>query len=334
LEHSPISARSLRRAASMWLDQSSSRRLLQAGRILIAPRQFVLRRRTARAWLRRCDPPLRLDRQAGYASFTPESLPGSMRMLAACGRVVGELRPYLERIHAASSGKFHLTADLFSDELHAREPEFVDFALQDEVLLPVIEYLGTLPYLARLALPHSVHLAGLDGPAYHQRFHVDNDDFRQVKLFVNVGEVGPDEGPLSFLPADVSARVLRALRREGRVVARTTTFSDEEVFRHCDRASLVQLTGPPGTGVFLDPSRCLHCGSRVGSGRERVMLAAAYLRYHRPLENASSQLDATRPGLDPVRRLVLESPRPRPRGYFCPDPVRMLAGRESVQGAR
>lgn len=316
------SPHSLRRIFTDSLHSRIGRRLLRAARVIASPREFAVRRAAARAVLQAADPGLHVDRRRGYVLFAPAAIPGVDEVLGDCRAVVREIRPHLAAIHASLPGKSRLTVDLFHDELHARQPGFVDFMLQDRVLLPAVEYLATVPFLSRVAMPHSIHVP-YERPAYHQRFHVDNDDFTHLKLFLNVFDVDLADGPLSFLPADVSARVLRGLRRDGVEVGMFTTFSDEEVFRHSSPADVVRLEGPAGTAAFVDLSRCLHYGSRVEQGRERVMLAAAFIRYHRLHENSNSQL-APREGLDRLRTLALRTPRRSPRGYFCSDPMHVL----------
>jgi hypothetical protein len=332
----------LRSALALFSETPIARRILQAGRVLAAPREFAVRRALAAELLRRALPAIHIDRERGFALIAPPPgeaslahagfLPRLDGILARCRRELDEIRPDLDAIHGAASGRTRLTIDVLHDELHARAPEFADFMLQDEILLPVVEYFRTVPFLARVALPHSIHVPELAEPAFHQRFHADNDDFRQVKLFVNVADVTPEEGPLCFLPADVSARVLRGLRREKKRVGLRSTFSDAEVFRHCDPSDLVRLVGPAGTAAFVDLSRCLHFGSRVAPGRERVILAAAFLRYHRLHVNRATQF-APRSGLDRLRALVLRHPARHPYGHFCPDPrlaLRSTRGGEAL----
>ena len=138
---------------------------------------------------------------------------------------------------------------------------------------------------------------------------------------MNAQEVGPEHGPFAFLPAPATRRVSDALRREGRDATGYATLADEDVFRHADPSEVLRLVGPAGRGLLVDASRCLHFGSRVAEGRERFLLAAVFLRFHRVRENVSSQLPPPPPGSDLLRRLALEPPRRRPRGTFLPDPL-------------
>jgi hypothetical protein len=308
-----------------WLHTPAGQRARRIQRFLEAPREHFARRRAARDYLARLAPALRLAPE-GWVRFEPGALPGSELLLAAADRVLERARPALARAHAERAGPRRLTIDLFGDELLARSPELVDVVVGDGWLAPVVDYLGTVPFLARLTLAHSAGDPVLPEPRWHQRFHRDNDDLRHVKLYVHVHAVGEDGGPLCFLPAPASARVLAALAREGLRTDANATYSDEEVFRHARREELVVVTGARGAGAFVDLSRCLHFGSRLAPGRDRTVIVAEYLRYHRLHENASNQLDPPRADHDRVRRMALTPPVRRPRGFFLRDPIAALDG--------
>src|SRR6185369_5791509 len=73
-------------------------------------------------------------------------------VLAHCRREIDAIRPDLDAIHATLAGKARLTIDLIHDGLLERAPEFLAFMLQDDIILPVIEYFGTVPFLSRIAM--------------------------------------------------------------------------------------------------------------------------------------------------------------------------------------
>ncbi len=304
--------------ARNWLHRPLLRRVQRAGRIALSPSQFLRRRRIAREALERIAPGLHIDPRDGYVRFGPGALAGAEEVLALAQDERARLRARLESPEPASAGGRRLVRELGSDALLARQPQLVDFALSDAVLRPVLEYLGEVPVLARISLPLSRPVAGEAEPVSFQRFHVDNDDLRHVKLYLHAQDVDARHGPLCFLPAQTSERVLRALAREGRPVGPASTFADAEVFRHCERGELVTLGGPRGSGAFVDLSRCLHYGSRVEAGAERLLLVLVFLRRHRLHENSSSQI-AARPGLDALRALLLDPPRRHPPGTFFPE---------------
>jgi hypothetical protein len=304
------------------LHRPALRRARRGLNIALAPGQYVRRRRAARLALAGAGTHMQLDPRTGFVRFGAGEFPGLERALDLALAELARARPQLESMRARRSGKAKLVTELGSDALLAREPAFLELALSDAVLLPVVEYFGEVPWLSRISLPLTQHIPGLEGPSYFQRFHVDNDDLRHVKLYLHAQDVRPEHGPLCFLPADTSARVLRALAHEGQPLGIASVFSDEDVFRHCARSELVTLTGARGSGAFVDLSRCLHYGSRVAPGHERFVIALVYLRRHYLHVNASSQF-APRGGLDPLRTLALDPPRRYPPGTFCPD---QLAG--------
>jgi hypothetical protein len=132
-----------------------------------------------------------------------------------------------------------------------------------------------------------------------QLFHLDPEGLTQVKLFVNVFEIGDREGPFTFIAADDSARVvkdIRALRRSQRT-PNTGRYLDAEVAAVGGAGSIVSVTGPAGAGVAIDTCRCLHLGSRVSPGTFRLCF---YVQYCLSRE-ASNAFDVDRYRYDPVR---------------------------------
>jgi hypothetical protein len=305
---------------------------VQAWRLASEPGEWFRRRAAARAALQDVSAQQVVDPRSGYVQFAPFELAGTEALLAACERELERARDHLDRARSKRPDKPRLVADLVSDPLLQRDPTFVRFVLQDRLLLPSIRYLHTVPYLARVSIAISFHLPDASEPVYFQRFHVDNDDYCQLKLYLNVRTTGMDEGPLTFLPAEPSARVLAALRRAGRPVRRTTTFTDEEVFRHCDPSELVRVTGEQGSAALMDLSRCLHFGSRVHAGRERIVFGATILRYHRLHENPSNSIDAGLVRGDALREMAVRGPRRYASGHFYPEIVPEAAMSGALDG--
>ncbi len=312
---------SARQALREWRHTIPGRRCVQAWRFATEPVEWFRRRSAARIALRDAAALHVVDPRTGYAQFAPGELEGTDALLAACERELDRARDHLEPARSRRPDKPRLVADLVSDPLLQRDPTLVRFVLQNRLLLPSIRYLHTVPYLARISIAISFHLPDATEPVYFQRFHVDNDDYCQLKLYLNVRTTSVEEGPLTFLPAETSARVLAALRSAGRPVRRTTTFTDEEVFRHCDPTELVRVTGEPGSAALIDLSRCLHFGSRVHAGRERVVFGATILRYHRLHENPSNHIDAGLVRGDVLREMALRGPRKYASGHFYPEVV-------------
>ena len=256
-------------------------------------------------------------REQGFARFDARHLPRGEELLDACLALRSERETDLQRELARRAGKLSIAIDLASDFELQRRALLLDFALQMETCAPALCALRTVPFLARVAVSLSVASREPRSLVHFQRFHLDNDDLRHVKLYVNAQHIGAHQGPLSFLPLDASRRVLRALRR-GRRGEAYWTFDDEEVFQHASPDELVTLEGPPGTGVYIDASRCLHFGSRVEAGGERLVYGAVYLPYHRIKENVTSQFESHAQRIS-WQELLLDAPRRYPLGTFFPD---------------
>ena len=237
--------------------------LLRARRILAHPVSYVRRRRRARTLVRQTPRRGFIPRDTGHAVLEPGTLPGVEAVVAACQRLFAERRD-----RDTSGGAKPFYANILKQEDLIENPELLEFALGDELNEIVTDYLGTLPRLSALGLQYS---PVNETTTSSQRFHIDGDDFHQIKCFINIFDVAADDGPLSFLPAATSRRVRAGLGhgwRDGRL-------ADDDVFRLCRADDLVTLTGTAGTGVLLDTSTCLHFGSR--SRREpRVTLMCQY----------------------------------------------------------
>ena len=165
------------------------------------------------------------------------------------------------------------------------------------ILDAATSYLGCVPILSAADLLWSpVNETSMSS----QRFHLDDEDNRQLKVFLNVREVTSDHGPLTFLPADASERVRQ---RTGTIIARA---SDERVLGAAE-AEPIRVCGGPGSGALVDTGRCLHYGSRKNA-EERLLLSFQYLRDDAPSEppvSCSFPRDLAGLPLDPIQRLVL-----------------------------
>jgi phytanoyl-CoA dioxygenase PhyH len=206
-------------------------------------------------------------RRDGYsradALIAPESLAALDRALAAKldaprtgGSVFGDHKDIWRHL---------LDADMVDGSLPADSP-FARFALQPAVLAALAEYYGELPRLDYVTVTYS-------GPAegelrFSQLWHRDYDDTKVVKLFVYLTDVGDEDGPFTFLPGPQSDRIgfsLRSHRPDAAIAARA------------DLGAAVRMTAPRLSAFLVETSRCLHMGSRVAAGHERLMYTATFI---------------------------------------------------------
>lgn len=208
-----------------------------------------------------------VPRSKGYAKVDEEIIPEIQELVTTCREIVEKVE---ERRHEKKTYFHNILNDLNWTTIKSY-PKLLEFALNRKVIEIGADYLGTIPLLKSLGIYVSEPSDALRGS---QLFHFDGADFRQLKFFINIENVDVDTGPFSFLPADVSNNVrlkLRHRRAGGKV-------SDERVYEHCEKDSLVQLIGPPGTGALVDSTNCMHYGSRARKGT-RIVFMAQYTGY-------------------------------------------------------
>ena len=165
------------------------------------------------------------------------------------------------RSGGANPGKLFMTTAKLPRPL---DSQIMALARHPALLRLIGRYLEGLPILYRINLLDSANEA-LQADS-SQFFHVDPEDFRQLKVFMLVEDVDADSGPLHLLRADASDEVRLARgHRHGRV-------SDAEVLKLAPQGALVACTGPSGTLAIGDTSRCFHFGSRPGARRRHVVM--------------------------------------------------------------
>lgn len=318
------------RLSKLFSEQLSSRRfvktvnsrqwgpsLLVTGRVLAHPWEYYVRRRALRRVMT-ASPPLTVDDAAGFSTFTASRFKEASVVRDLCEQIYEERRDRVVQPSGSATKmkKADYLVELLADDDLLRYPQLVDFCLSPFVVEAVSRYLGTLPVLRRVGL-----LLSLPAPtdADSRLFHLDPEDTRQVKVFINVGDVQKSQGPFTFLPADRSATVLEDIRQgdrqAGKPGLRYRRWTDEEVLARCKPEDFIQLAGPAGTGVFVDTSRCLHFGSRLEPGTYRLVFMAQYLRYHFAFPTDANRVEAARTGRDPLRsRMLVHRPGPTPFG--------------------
>jgi hypothetical protein len=138
--------------------------------------------------------------------------------------------------------------------------------LADKSLLSLAQaYLKTLPHLDVLSMWwHTPYHAKADSEAA-QLFHFDLDRFKWLKVFVYLTDVGPDDGPHSFIEGSHNAGAIPdSLMRRGYV-----RLNDEEVSANFPNKE-VKFSAPRGT-IIVEDTRGLHKGNAV-HGNARLIL--------------------------------------------------------------
>ena len=154
------------------------------------------------------------------------------------------------------------------DGAYPADHSFVQYALQPCILRILGDFMGTLPRLSDVLLtlsqPTDKQLS------YSQLWHLDHDDKRVCKVFIYLSDVKTaDDGPFTFLPAGPSRRFRNTIKSH---------LTDEQVFTKTDRGSVIEMLAPRLSSFIVNTARCLHMGSRIAPGHQRLLYTATFIQ--------------------------------------------------------
>jgi hypothetical protein len=192
--------------------------------------------------------------------------------------------------HPAAHIAHHLPEDVL------RAPHLVALANSPRILGIVSEFLGCKPTIGYLAAWWSYHTD--IGAQQAEFFHRDVDDWKFVKLFVYLTDVGPDSGPHVYVQNSANCAKLTKIRR----------FTDEEVRDTFGPENLLVMTAKAGQG-FLEDTFGIHKGQPVVNGTRlifQVVYGLSPLPYG-PKSPVMMRMELGRPELDPwINRVYLK----------------------------
>jgi hypothetical protein len=143
----------------------------------------------------------------------------------------------------------------------------VQALLADQSILCLAQaYLGCRPLADVLGMWWHTSYGGQPDAHAAQFFHFDMDRIKWLKIFIYLTDVGPANGPHSFvrgshrtgaIPAEL---LLRGYKR----------LTDEEVFSIYDESDCLEFTAPRGS-IIVEDTRGLHKGAHVRGGPRLVL---------------------------------------------------------------
>ena len=141
-------------------------------------------------------------------------------------------------------------------------------------------YLGIDPLIMSVVLWKSFPSTVADQRSA-QHFHYDNDRAAFVELFVYLTDVGPVNGPHTYVPRSHRAKPRRLLHGK--------RLGDAEVAQHYPAKNWREITGPRGTVFFAD-TQGFHKGGHVTAGERAIFqinLASDRFGVHEPAIGAA-----------------------------------------------
>jgi hypothetical protein len=203
-----------------------------------------------------------IPKNLGYKQFEPSAFPEIPSIVQSC-KVIYEA--HKEEVIEASGFNKEYFYNLATEIDLKKNPALMDFALGKTITEIVTGYLPNAR-LHSIGVFYSSVNDTIDGS---QLFHVDGDCLKQMKCFINIWDVDEGAGPFTCLPLSATTSTLR---NRG-LIKRLT---DEDVNRETGYLPYIRATGPAGSGLFCDTSRCLHQGSRSRE-RSRLMLLIQFV---------------------------------------------------------
>lgn len=144
-----------------------------------------------------------------------------------------------------------------------------NLAISDELLSVVTNYLGIFPILYYINIwftPGKKNLNELQGS---QLFHLDHEDYKQLKVFIYLNDMEIDHGPTQYISVENSEEIV--LRFNYNTKQENKNIPDLQLTKY---EKIVHL-GSKGSIVLMDTSNCFHAGGR--SKKDRFLLVFQYL---------------------------------------------------------
>lgn len=239
-----------------------------------------------------------VSRDKAWRAFGPGELPGVGPIIEA-GREIFE-RKSKEGLPDRGGNPFHM---LCAPEDLARHPEMIEAALSSPLVDIATSYFGSVPKLAYMDVWVSRPNVE-DTPFHSQRYHLDKMDVGILTLFIMLKDCGEEDGPFVLLPADISRDVCRATGYASISALGDGRLDDEAVAANSRPEDLLTITGKAGAVAIVDPTVCLHYGSRCSTG-ERVVAVVRYMKAHRSRLTMAHIVDKARFANKPLADLLI-----------------------------
>ena len=210
-----------------------------------------------------------IDPDKGFGQLDLSNDDVMRRCIERCNNIVKNV----DFISMAASAKKPFLLNVMINLFSEQNKSVLDLACDGNILGPVSRYIGALPLLYRAEIWYSPNEFFMDRRS--QMYHLDKEDFRQMKCFIPLQEVTLENGPLTVLPAKESKKIYNKLLKEKKIGGTGPKISDELIYSHSDIKSGFPLTGGAGNVLFADTCNCYHFGSRL-SPKPRLLLMIHY----------------------------------------------------------
>ena len=166
-----------------------------------------------------------------------------------------------------------------------------NFLLSPKFLGTISEYLGSIPVLWTSSIWFSPNTEFTFGRS--QNYHIDNEDFKQIKCFIPLEDINIENGPLTVINAKQTKQLFEKLRKKKIIKYRHTKVADEAIHSFQNKKDEVKLTAKTGEVLFLDTSRCYHYGSRPSPKSRRLLFVQFFSINSRKINFSQNEYNQT-----------------------------------------
>jgi len=167
-----------------------------------------------------------------------------------------------------TKSKSYLKPLLSKDDIKIQSA-ITNLAISDELLSVVTNYLGIFPILYYINIWFTPGKENQNEYQGSQLFHLDHEDYKQLKVFIYLNDMEIDHGPTQYISAENSKEYV--LRFSYNTKQQNKNIPDSQLTKY---KKIVHL-GKKGSIVLMDTSNCFHCGGR--SKKDRFLLVFQYL---------------------------------------------------------
>lgn len=175
--------------------------------------------------------------------------------------------------------KFERTDDgiinIFSSENYNCDSLEFKFVTNEYLVEIISRYLGCVPLLTHISLWYSPNKK--INFESSQSYHLDHEDYRQIKGFLYIYDVDELSGPLNIINAIQSNKIQKKIQYR---LTKLKKRVGDDLINNLKQQNIdideLSMVGKSGDLVLVDTSNCFHFGSRVGT-KPRFVLAFQYI---------------------------------------------------------
>lgn len=103
-----------------------------------------------------------------------------------------------------------------------------------------------------------------------QLFHLDPDDYKNVKIFIPIDEIDESSGPLNIIPAENSIKIYNEALKKGIIKKRGNKITDQEIQKFMDY-NPKKILLKKNQIAMIDTCNCYHFGSRESNKPRKLI---------------------------------------------------------------